>query len=181
MNLVVTGDIGVGKTTACENLVEAIRSRGLSCGGVLQPAIMENEVKVGSNIVNLTDGSSTVFARLKKTAPFGGVEVGKYMISNEGIAFAVSAINSALTSDVLFIDEIGPLELSLRGGFMGVLMKVVSVDGIHVVVVRKKLVSSFRGLFPELDFKVFEVNLENRNSISKKIINVIEQDGTRGI
>jgi nucleoside-triphosphatase THEP1 len=33
--IIITGAIGIGKTTVCEKVIELVRSSGYSCGGIL--------------------------------------------------------------------------------------------------------------------------------------------------
>ena len=35
MVIIVTGDIGAGKTTVCQKVIELARDRGYTCGGIL--------------------------------------------------------------------------------------------------------------------------------------------------
>jgi nucleoside-triphosphatase THEP1 len=136
---------------------------------VLQPAIIEDGVKTGSDIVDISDGTSVPFARLKESAPFKGVEVGKYRISLDGIAFAKRVLESSIGSDLILIDEVGPLEFS-GGGIVSAARKVLTGEGIHVVVVRKRLLPDYAKFFQDSSYKAFEVTPENRNIILEGIL-----------
>jgi nucleoside-triphosphatase THEP1 len=35
MVIIITGAIGIGKTTVCEKVIKIVRSSGYSCGGIL--------------------------------------------------------------------------------------------------------------------------------------------------
>ncbi len=117
MNLVITGSIQSGKSTWCSGYSSMLTRQGFSMGGIICPAVMENSSKIGCDALDLQSAERAIFARLKTTAGFKGEPAGRYVISHEGLAFAKKAIQEALDDncDMVFIDEVGPLELTGKG------------------------------------------------------------------
>jgi nucleoside-triphosphatase len=68
-----------------------------------------------------------------------GPKVGKYFVNIAGCSFAAERLTSAvMNSDVIFCDEIGPMELKSRE-FVDSLKNLLNVDKKVIVVVHQKL------------------------------------------
>jgi hypothetical protein len=64
MLVLLTGAIGVGKTTLCQHLAAGARARGVAVGGVLAPPVMGQDRKVGISLVDLHSGETRLLAPL---------------------------------------------------------------------------------------------------------------------
>jgi len=170
MVIIVTGAIGIGKTTICEKVIEIARSLGYSCGGVITyktqngdiiiKDIQTGEIKAFASTSNIHQGPRTV----------------KYYFNPEGIDFGIQAIDRGTASDILLVDELGYLELS-RQGFAKVIDQIVAGKiKSCILVIRKELLSAF---LPQLSATTsfFEATIKNRNQLPKEIALVL----TRGI
>jgi molybdopterin-guanine dinucleotide biosynthesis protein A len=117
MNLVITGEVQSGKTTWGTKYCNWLKERNFIVGGVLCPEVKNNGLRVGYNVVDVRTGQSSVFGRFITDTDFPGVEVGRYRISYDGLEFANRVIIEALDGrcDMIFIDEIGHLELAGHG------------------------------------------------------------------
>ncbi len=117
MNLDITGGIGIGKTTWCARYLDRLKLQGASTGGILCLAIFKDGLKTGYDVKDLRTGETAVFARINPLDCFSGKMVGKYLISDDGLAFAQQAIRDAVGTgcDVVAIDELGYLELASKG------------------------------------------------------------------
>ena len=144
MNLVVTGDVGAGKTTWCYRYCTKLKKHGISVGGIVCPALYRDNAKIGFDVVNLRSGKSLAMGRVTSLEGVSGVKVGKYVISKDGLTIAKEAIMEALDDacDVVFLDEIGPLELDGEG--LEECVRAAFKDAPNTVsVVRKTLLPSF--------------------------------------
>ncbi len=108
-NLLITGRPGIGKTTAVLKAVEKLRRRGVHVGGFISREVREAGVRTGFVIVDLSTGEEAYLARVGGGLP----RVGKYtVLVSELERVGVRAVFKALeSSDVVVIDEIGPMEL----------------------------------------------------------------------
>lgn len=110
--VILSGGIGAGKTRTGERLAAALTARGFTVGGILSPRVVRCGKTIGYTVRDLASGVEQPFASLNPP----GVTVGKYFISEQGLAFARSAIaRASRIAQAVFVDEVGRLELSGRG------------------------------------------------------------------
>ena len=111
--LAVTGRPGVGKTTLVLSIAERAAALGCRVGGVVTPEVRAaGGQRWGFKVRDLMTGSEHVLASIDSLGP----RVGRYRLDLGAEGFLVDAINAARSSsDLIVIDEIGPMELSLRG------------------------------------------------------------------
>jgi nucleoside-triphosphatase THEP1 len=131
------GDRQSGKTSTCRRLAEAARTRGLRVGGIIAPAVYEQQTCIGYDVVDLTTGQSTRLAAIDVE----GVEhVGRFHFLPDGLALGRAALSSAaeVGCDLVIIDEVGPLELS-DGGWCTQLDALVRQEGLTLFAIRRSL------------------------------------------
>ena len=91
----------------------------------------------------------------------------------DGLAKAVAVLLNAAAAppDLLFVDEIGPLELQRNEGFAPVL-ELLPLDGPgHVlVVVRPSLLAALRRRLGRMDFSIYTVTEDNRAILPEIIV-----------
>jgi nucleoside-triphosphatase THEP1 len=139
----LSGEIGAGKTTACQRVVDLTRTRGFACGGLLTPPLIEDGRKVGIVGVDLGSGEQRVMARLDRD--LGGPRVGCYHFTTDAFAWANAVIASAVDAgcDPLVVDEIGPLEL-MKGTGLAPALNLLEVVPRALIVVRLSLLDTLR-------------------------------------
>lgn len=161
MVIIVTGTIGIGKTTVCKKVIDMARSDGYSCGGILTFKTPDG----GLVIEDIQTGRKEKLASTE--AIYEGPATKKYSFSTIGIQFGIRAIEQGSALDILFIDELGQLEL--RGEGFSNVIDLVSTGKIQnlVAVIRKALLEFF---LPSLGSPViFETTCENRDNLPGKI------------
>jgi nucleoside-triphosphatase THEP1 len=107
---VVCGAKDSGKTRAAETLSRRLRAQGLCVGGVLSEAALSEGIKISYTFKDLATGRGRLFAlRRQGVVPPGLLA---YEFLAEGVEFGCAAVRRAAADpvDVLFVDEIGPLE-----------------------------------------------------------------------
>ncbi len=163
MVIIVTGAIGIGKTTVCRKLIETVRNRGYTCGGVLTYKATNKSII----IEDIQSGEKETLA--SSNSVYHGPHTAKYSFNPEGIAFGIKAIDRGIPSDILFVDEIGHLELR-REGFIKVpeLIKASKVKDC-VLVIRKELLPAFLPWLDVVTPLVFETTVNNRNQLPIEI------------
>jgi len=161
VNIIVTGKVGVGKTTVCEKVIYMAKSLGYNCGGILTP-----KSKEGITILDIETGEREVLASINNI--YQGPHTGKYYFNPEGIDFGTKALDSGISSDILFVDEIGYLELKGEG-FVKILepIRTGKVKN-SILVIRKELLAAFSARLGS-KVSIIETTINNRNELPQKI------------
>jgi len=173
MVIVITGAIGIGKTTVCRKLIEIIRNHGYTCGGILTYKTADE----GIIVEDIQTSEGEILASINNV--YNGPRTQKYFFNPEGIDFGIRAINKGESSAILLIDEIGQLEL--RGeGFVKVteLIKASKVTDC-ILVIRNELLPAFLPQLPTTPL-VFETTINNRNQLPQEISSVLLKSNSEG-
>ncbi|HEY55435.1 MAG TPA: hypothetical protein G4N91_04080 [Dehalococcoidia bacterium] len=162
MNIIVTGRVGVGKTTLCEKVVELARSRGYSCGGILTPKAPDE----GIIIVDVQTGERKPLASINEI--YQGPRTDRYFFNPEAIEFGNKAIDGAVSSDILLVDEVGHLEL--RGEGFAKALEIVRAGKVKnsILVIRRKLLPAFLARLGS-EVTTVETTINNRDRLPQKI------------
>lgn len=163
MLILVSGPVRVGKTTLCMRLVERARRCGVRVAGVLTPALMDDGAKVGIQAVALSSGETRLLARTDRD--LGGIGVGPYSFDDRVLDWVSGCCERALVEQTLaeralvFVDEIGKLELN-RGGGLARLIPLLAQprEQTTVVLVRDFLLDALIARLPELEPRVVTVD-----------------------
>jgi nucleoside-triphosphatase THEP1 len=170
----LTGPVGVGKTTVAECVVGQARRRGLVCGGLLAPA-MGNRCgqKVGIWGLDLLTAERRTLARSDRD--LGGPVVGPYSFDAAALAWATGVVERAAGAcDLLVIDEIGKLELWRGIGLAPVLSRLASGEVLRsLVLVRDSLLADLQSRLGPVEQIVFEVNEGNRGDLPPRILETL--------
>ena len=113
--LIITGGRGEGKSNLVGALARVLREAGLSLGGIHAPGFWAEGQRSGFDIADLGSAESRPLCRTK--GPAAWQSQGPFRFSPDGLAFGLRALAEALRrdDDVIFVDEVGPLELQGRG------------------------------------------------------------------
>ena len=167
--LLVTGSPGVGKTTVLLRVVEALKARGYSVGGMVSREVRSCGKRVGFEVLDLADGRRGWLAHVSQKS---GPQVGKYRVNLEDLnSIGAKAIMEAVDKcDVIAIDEIGPMEL-FSEKFKEAVKRAVESGKLVVGVVhwkaRDRLIEEVK---KREDTEAFVVTSENRNKLHETII-----------
>jgi len=134
--LVVTGPSGSGKTTACLQLVEACRRRGLPIGGLVTP-----EKRTPNRAERWAHDVTGTGRRLIATRPAGGD--GRWRLLPAGLRWGDRVLATTCPTTVLVVDEAGPAELESRAGwYHGMMVALSGRFALAVVTVRPSLLTT---------------------------------------
>jgi len=171
MNVLLTGDRNVGKTTAVERVIAALHDRGLDPVGFYTAGGPET-----LELVDARTGERTVFA--SQSAEFDGeVSVGRYGVDPAAIDRGLTL--AAGEGDVLVIDEIGTLERHGEG-FAPLLddLDPTRYRGI-LLSVRKGVVPYVIDHFPaDAALERVEITEGNRDALPGRIVELLVGDST---
>lgn len=170
MNIVVTGEIGVGKTTLCQKTADLSKRLGLSCGGVLS-------YKAADRGIMVVDVRTDRMERLASVGPiYDGPRVGKFSFSPEAIDFGNSAIDLGAGCNVLFVDELGPLEIAGKGFVKALELLRKGKAQRSVTVIRRELLPALSAQLGQRPV-VVEVTSRNRNELPRKLCSLLLDNG----
>jgi len=166
MVIIVTGAIGIGKTTVCRKLIEIVRNRGYTCGGILTYKAADK----GIIIEDIQSGEKETLASINDV--YHGPRTAKYSFNPDGIDFGIRSIEKSTSSAILIIDEIGHLEL--RGEGFAKVSELIKAGKIKdcILVIRRELLPAFLSQMPATPL-VFETTINNRNQLPQEIGSVL--------
>lgn len=149
-----------------------MRHSGAKIGGMVSSEILEGGVRVGFKIVDLENGAEGILAHIRQRE---GPQVGKYRVclrdlENVGVGAILKACKSA---DLIIIDEVGPMELYSEA-FKDAVLKALESDKIVLGTIHYKVKTSFTDMIRSRgDVEIIEVTYDNRNSLPRKISELI--------
>jgi nucleoside-triphosphatase THEP1 len=111
--VILTGDVGSGKTTCVAGLLKILASRLTEADGFLGPRVYEKDRLLGYDLVAVRDGRRFPFLRLANEP--GRTAVGPWRLVDHSLDEAGEIILGSRPEAVLVVDELGPLELEGRG------------------------------------------------------------------
>lgn len=176
--LLLTGSPGVGKTTVLLKVVDALKARGYKVGGMITREVRSCGTRVGFEILDLSNDRRGWLAHVNQKA---GPQVGKYRVNLGDLdSVGVEAILMAVgNSDVVAIDEIGPMEL-FSENFKEAVRKAIETKKLVVGVVhwkgRNRLIDDVKA---REDAGMYVVTYENRDTLHEVIVGKAVEFHTR--
>ena len=167
---ILTGAVGIGKTTLIQQVINILKEKGITVGGIYSPRLMENSLTTGYDVVDISRNLREPFL---KTAENDGLKkVGKYSIIPQGLQSGLNAleISNNRGNKLVVIDEVGFLELENQG-WAGRISDLLTASGNHLImVIRESLVDKAVQKWDLKPSFVFRIPGEEYSSISEKIL-----------
>jgi nucleoside-triphosphatase THEP1 len=167
----LTGPVGIGKTTLAERVVDLARRQGLVCGGLLTPALIDScGQKAGIWGVDIQTGERRIMARADRD--LGGPAIGPYSFDAAALAWAIASLEGAAgRCDLLLVDEIGKLELWHDAGLAPFLPWLASGRvGRALVLVRASLLAELQDRLQTVPHIVFQIDESNRGTLATYLL-----------
>lgn len=163
--MIITGEIGAGKTATIKKLVEQFRNDGLTVGGFYQQRILEANETIGYDYIEIDSGKQIEFLRKKKSdVP----RVGKYSINPEVFKIG-SALLGKANQQIIIIDEIGKMENRNEGWASAFRELINQNQSIVIASFRKDLLSELQSEFDISGVPVFDLD---HQPVSKIVIGI---------
>lgn len=169
MITIITGERGIGKTTFLLKKCGLFYNNIHAVSGILTPPIFnDRSIKIGFSALDLSNKNKWELARTD--IELKGPSYGPFKFSSKGFEKANNVIINALNQGLspVFIDEIGPLELSKKSGFYPCLSHMGRIKDTEdlFIVIRPDLISEFsERVIPEKKYRIITVTEENRDHL----------------
>ena len=150
----VTGKRGAGKTTWCLELRRQARAAGVQPLGLISPAVFEQGMKTGIDLIDLASGERRRLAVNRHLALYRlpkqpGLAKRDWLFDPEALAWGNQILEGLQHGELLILDELGPLELLEDEGLTaGMALIDEKRFGLTCVVVRPTLVPTALQLWP---------------------------------
>ena len=154
--LIVSGWRMVGKTTFCNEVIQAARRKGLKVCGLLSFACFMDGKKVGIDIQDVFTEKKYPLAVINQ-GQFSEVKTDAWVFDADRVAWGNNLLESIVSCDILVIDELGPLEFFQQQGFVAG-FEALKQDNFRLalVVIRPELLKEAKEMWP--DAQVLEIN-----------------------
>ena len=158
--MLITGERQVGKTTALKQALTIIREAGLSVSGLLTQRTGPHDLEVRElrteSVYKLTDPFDALSAR----------PLCQFKMNAAAMARSARALAGSFPTQVFVLDEMGPLELEHRQGWVDALALLARESYVFaVVVVRPSLVGQAVVELPATVYSVVHVTFHNREGV----------------
>jgi nucleoside-triphosphatase THEP1 len=115
--VVITGEIESGKTSFCLKVAELAKESGYGLTGVVSPGVFHKKKKIAIDLMNITTGERRRLAELRGESD-SGLDTKRWSFESETVLWGNEILRTATASDLLIIDELGPLEFTRSQGLM---------------------------------------------------------------
>ena len=138
--VLITGEIGSGKTTLISGISSRLKASGILTGGIIASAVYENGTKTGYKIQDVSTEKEMQLSQINDTE--GLARVGRYFFIPEAIDFGRDALSVERNhnAQIVFIDEIGAWELQGQGWASSLNELIINCDMPLIITVRKSFV-----------------------------------------
>jgi len=148
--IIITGKKDSGKTSTLKRIIREQKSLGKTVGGIISEARGKGSDRVSYYAVDILTGEKMLLATTEKIET--NITFGRFFFSEKGIKFARNTLKKTEGSDIVVIDELGPLECMEEGFLDEALDLVKQYDGELILVIREECLNTIiEKLRPALD------------------------------
>jgi nucleoside-triphosphatase THEP1 len=155
--LILTGEKHEGKTTFAKTMAETLKSKDIRVGGFLAPGKFEKNRRSEFDILDLKTEIQKPLCSIHRT---DGESIGPFRFDPAGQQFGkqILAPENLRDVDVIFIDEIGPLEIKDQGWAPAIDKLMNNPHQIQLWIIRKSLVDDAIQKWGLMDVQVFDIS-----------------------
>ena len=168
--VIVTGGRNIGKSTLCHRVRSAAQTRGYTCTGIITLRSPTGQL----DVLDVRSGEQRQLTASTTTAR--SLVQGRFTFDAQTIAWGNQVLATAVPSDLLIVDELGPLEFVRGQGWMIAFDVLARSDyAVALVVVRPALLARAQDKLPFGDKAVVNVTLETRELLGASLLDTIGQ------
>lgn len=163
----VTGPPGVGKSTLVSRVVLRLKSAGVIVGGFTTVERRTKGVRVGFDIRDLTDGRT---GELASTATRLGPRVGRYRVNLSDLSNigADALLRASISSELIIVDELGPMEL-VSPAFRRAVKSCIESGRPVIVVIHERMEDDLLSEVRAKAVRAFALTVENRDLAEREL------------
>ncbi len=159
--IIITGQKQSGKSTLAAQLADALKKQKIKIAGIIAQGIWENNRRVGFDLINLKTGQSFPLARRIKTPDKNAVTCFKFFKTGLDAGFFALSLDQCKDADIIFVDEIGKLEIK-KLGWSNLLFSVLKIDSaVHVWIVRDIFIKKICSIWQVKNTEIIHINSQN--------------------
>ncbi|MDG6909630.1 MAG: NTPase [Nitrososphaerota archaeon] len=164
---IVTGPPGVGKSTLISRVVMKLKSAGVIVGGCTTAELRSGGTRVGFEVRDLTSGRTGELASVSSRF---GPRVGRYRVNLQDLAKvgAAGVEAAAVRSEVIVIDEVGPMEL-VSPEFRRAVSACIDSSKPLLAVVHERLEDDIISELRSRAGEAYVLTVENRDEVADQI------------
>ncbi|OQX76590.1 MAG: hypothetical protein B6D64_09590 [Bacteroidetes bacterium 4484_276] len=172
---ILTGEKHEGKTTFALNLAEALQKKGFATGGFVAPGKIEDNRRSEFDILDLKTGAQKPLCSIYNQV---GDKIGPFRFYTEGQKFGKEILGPAHLEgcDIVFIDEVGPLEMKGQGWSPDIETLLQNPSRPHIWVIRKGLVGEAIQKWGLMDVLVFDINVDKAETVLGSVLQRINKN-----
>jgi len=165
-NIILTGPPKSGKTTLVENLIDPFTNKQ---GFLTKEVVEKDRGRVGFEAV-AADGKRTIIAHVNIKSPY---RVGKYGVDIKALEKILSGLFDFQDGDLLYIDEIGQMEL-FSSVFKKLVLKYLNSPNLFIATLTRTYSDKFTRMIKKRnDMLIFKLAPEKREHVYNKIENLL--------
>ncbi len=174
--IAITGRPGVGKSTVFFKVIDSLKSCGVKICGFYCPEVREGGRRIGFRIVDIVTGSSGWLAlSLDKVdrEKLGQYKrrVGRYVVvEDQACKIGIEALDRCIEADLVAIDELGPMELSLEALRKRIIEVLSSAKNALLVVHRNLRDREILRVLNSKETRLYTVTEANRSQLPTTIL-----------
>jgi len=115
--IVITGDIESGKTSLCLDITRLAKESGIKITGLVSPGVFEAGSKKAIDVQDVLTGERRRLAELREQVKTN-LETKRWSFFSEAVSWGNNVLRVALPTELLIIDELGPLEFNRAQGWV---------------------------------------------------------------
>jgi nucleoside-triphosphatase THEP1 len=167
--IVLTGERGVGKSTVCRQTVVLAQGEGYICGGII--TLARDNVR---DVLDVGSGDVRRLTQPEDASP--AIDQGRFRFDRQVLSWGNTKLTRATPCDLLVVDEIGPLEVERRGGWVSAFDVLQGREyALALVVIRPELVVQAQLRLPNCAMLVIAVTPENRDQLPGTLVAMLER------
>jgi nucleoside-triphosphatase THEP1 len=115
--IVITGDLESGKTSLCLDISRLAKETSIKLTGLVSPGVFKAGYKIAIDVQDLLTGERRRLAELKDQVETD-LETKRWSFYPEAVSWGNNILQKATPTELLIIDELGPLEFNRAQGWV---------------------------------------------------------------